>query len=763
MGALVAINGSFLAAVFFLHTALDRFRLAAAHRILLVAAHDVGLVATHRGFLIGLDIGDLSIEVFLFRTFHIHGTVAGHSIGLVASYIVSFVAPHFGIQVGFVIFRHVADYGLGQGAFHRTGFIAADRGGQVFTDRIGHVFRSGVHQVFGGIRDSAVFGLIGDILSGLFRRSGIGPVGYRAGDAAQLLFHGGEFRAGRVLDFLEERVYSLAEGGSIAICIRHDIAGFRCRLEGHVGLVPVLYGIGHGVLVVRNLAHSGFCIRRRVIASIRKFLADAVGSNRALADGIIVLRPSVAAVFVESRCTGLCFARYCIQFQIHGLRLAAIDGGVVVCIHRTGKSLRIKGSVDGKVFVYGQVSPNRSVARSFQRSRFHSAGGLDGSGSYLQSGAGDLAAADSPSPNIQALAGNVPSHCQIATYGSTMIDLQCIGGCIAGIGQTIGREGPAYRCIAGSGQGTESAGSAGDGGACNSAAVDVSALGIQAGTGNGFTRNISCRNDIMGIDVAGCSQISILERSYTVCQFISGDGTAACIDITAVGTECPSLGVDISAAGLDYTAIGLDGTTLGCHVASGIHGEFAIGAFDAAVRVEGGLGRRGSIAAGIESVGVLDGAVQAYFDALIVQGNLVVIALVQDHFLGIGLGDGHIALVINGSGVLLQNIVVAQAQSAVDDIHQFPIGCFTGCSFVVDIGLQGRICCFTGCCFKIDICLELFICFFQVGHRVLPFAGFFVNRFLQVGICCIYFSLSICISDAISCQSRCLIRFFDNF
>ena len=184
----------------------------------------------------------------------------------------------------------------------------------------------------------------------------------------------------------------------------------------------------------------------------------------------------------------------------------------------------------------------------------------------------------------------------------------------------------------------------------------------------------------MGIDVAGCSQISILERSYTVCQFISGDG-AGSLQVRHAG-DC--------ACGRDFHIADFAGCC--CHFAVCIHGELVIGAFDATVRVEGGLGRRGSIAAGIETVFVHDSTIQAYFDAVFTEGNLVVLALVQNHFISSGLGGGHIALVINGSGVLLQNIVVAQAQSAVDGIHQFPIGCFTGCSFVVDIGLQIRIC-----------------------------------------------------------------------
>ena len=153
-----------------------------------------------------------------------------------------FIAAHLRFQVGLVV--------LGDFARHGRGHIAAHRGGQVFADRIGHVFRSGVHQVFGGIRNGAVFGRIGDIRSGLFRRSGIGSVGHRAGDAAQLLFHGGGFRTGCVPDFLEDGIDSLPEGGRIAAGVGHDIAGFRCRLGCHVGVVPIPHGVGDGVLAI---------------------------------------------------------------------------------------------------------------------------------------------------------------------------------------------------------------------------------------------------------------------------------------------------------------------------------------------------------------------------------------------------------------------------------------------------------------------------------------------------------------------------------
>ena len=302
-----------------------------------------------------------------------------------------------------------------------------------------------------------------------------------------------------------------------------------------------------------------------------------------------------------------------------------------------------------------------------------------------------------------------------------MVDHQCIGSCIAGIGQTVGREGSAYRCITGGGQGAERAGSAINGSACNGAAADGSALGIQACAGNGFTRNISCRNDIMGIDIAGCSQISILERSYTVCQFISGDIISG--DSTGSGQvrhagDC-TCGRDFHIA--DFAVCCCD-FAICC-----IHGELAICALDGAISLESCLCLISCITAGIETVFVHDSTIQAYFDALIAEGNLVVTTFVHHQSLCRFFGSGDCPILSHTGGVLLQNIVIAQAQSAVDSFHQFGIGCFTGYGFVVDIGLQGLICFFAGCCFVINICLQLLIRIFQIGNRIFALTCFFIN------------------------------------
>ena len=326
-----------------------------------------------------------------------------------------FFAGHCGFQAAVVVFGLLAG--------HSFRACTGDRFALVSTHGIGHVAVRAVSNTFcipGGIGivpiralySSSIYNnfvtanlvgyAIGAFVDNICRIIGNGFTSRRIGNTIRIhytlngrtvtnlagngrirLFDLSQRTAVCVLKFLENGVYSLAEGGSIAICSRHDIAGFRCRLGGHIGLIPVFYRIHHAALVICPLAHGAFCIHRRIVASIRKSLTDAVGSNGALADEIIIFRPGIAAIFIEGRGTGLSFTRCRIHLQIHGLCLAAVNGGVVICIHRAGKSLSIKGSVDCEIFIYSQITANRSVARSFQRSRFHSAGGLDGSGSYI--------------------------------------------------------------------------------------------------------------------------------------------------------------------------------------------------------------------------------------------------------------------------------------------------------------------------------------------------------------------------------------------
>ena len=212
-----------------------------------------------------------------------------------------------------------------------------------------------------------------------------------------------------------------------------------------------------------------------------------------------------------------------------------------------------------------------------------------------------------------------------------------------------------------------------------------------------FRRHIAGESAVLGTEITG-------ER----CIFRSDIAAEGCV-----------FGVKI-ALGLDRSGPGIQAGHGG--IATGVYREFAVGPFNLAVGAHGCLGCVKGIAAGVDAVFIHHRAVGANLDSIFVQGDLVVLALVQDHFLGIGLGGGHVALGINGSGVLLQNIVIAKAQSAISGFHQFGIrchtgrsfcrnliiqcriGCFTFCGFVVDISLQGRIGCFPGSSF-IGICL----------------------------------------------------------
>ena len=109
---------------------------------------------------------------------------------------------------------------------------------------------------------------------------------------------------------------------------------------------------------------------------------------------------------------------------------------------------------------------------------------------------------------------------------------------------------------------------------CRNFICERTGSACNGGAGNDVTGNTSCRGDIMDI------QISILEGSYTVCQFISGDSTVACIDITSVGTKCSTLGIDVSATSLNKTSIGFNVAVhaqVASHFCSALNGQVASG------------------------------------------------------------------------------------------------------------------------------------------------------------------------------------------
>ena len=134
-----------------------------------------------------------------------------------------------------------------------------------------------------------------------------------------------------------------------------------------------------------------------------------------------------------------------------------------------------------------------------------------------------------------------------------------------------------------------------------------------------------------------------------------------------------------------------------CDFATCIHDELAICALDGTISLESCLCRISCITAGIETVFVHDSTIQAHFDALIAEGNLVVPAFVQDHFCDVGLPGSYIAIGINGGGILLEDVFIAQADAAVHSSRQSRIstnaGCFFRCvSICAGLGFIGISC-----------------------------------------------------------------------
>ena len=238
-------------------------------------------------------------------------------------------------------------------------------------------------------------------------------------------------------------------------------------------------------------------------------------------------------------------------------------------------------------------------------------------------------------------------------------------------------------------------------------------------------RDVARRRNRAAGNGSGRVDVAIGNGRNAIGQSTAFNGSGAGIDVAAVGAEFPALGVDVAAAGLDYTAAGLDGPAVGGNIAIGTYREFTIGPLDAAVRVEGGLGCRRRIAAGIEPVRILYGAVQAYFNPVFAEGDLVFLVFVQHQLGRRFLGGNNGPVRIHAGGDLLQDIIAIQAQAAVHRICQCGIRChtgrrfffirrLTGIGFFLDFQLQGiirlvqgRIRCFAVSCFLVDAGLQI--------------------------------------------------------
>ena len=201
-------------------------------------------------------------------------------------------------------------------------------------------------------------------------------------------------------------------------------------------------------------------------------------------------------------------------------------------------------------------------------------------------------------------------------------------------------------------------------------------------------------------------QISGLEGSYTVCQFISGDGTPSSNVSTSVnvldtkalhtgkstachrgGTIGNSFACYGSVASIDITAIGIY-AAIGCYLAVCIDRKLSIRPFDGTISIESRFSSIRRIAAGKYAVRCNDGTVLAHFDAIFAEGNLVVLAFVQDHFCDVNPLGSYFDIIIDAGGILLEDIFIVQGDAAVHSFHHFRISIDAGSRFIIQ-GLIG--------------------------------------------------------------------------
>ena len=201
------------------------------------------------------------------------------------------------------------------------------------------------------------------------------------------------------------------------------------------------------------------------------------------------------------------------------------------------------------------------------------------------------------------------------------------------------------------------------------------------------------------MDITQCGDIA--RGSYGA----AGNGTAG-IDV-AISNGSNSIGQGLagyrSVAHRSTLTVGYcfagDGC-LGSDISVFIYGESPVGPFDLAVSAHRCLGFAVGIAAGVDAVGIHHAAVGANLDSFFIQGNLILVPLVQDHFVGVALGSGHRTVIGYGGGILLQHIVVSQAQAAVHGFRQFfispdagfffgGVGCVQSRKPIGHIGIDG--------------------------------------------------------------------------
>ncbi len=151
-----------------------------------------------------------------------------------------------------------------------------------------------------------------------------------------------------------ESVIAQVSGGFV-ISINYSNLSFSCILADGGVLVRSVHCFvfhGEGAVIIADhfssdvlLGAFWFCVIAQVLAD---FFRPYDGFSCGVYDPFIGSDGDRAAVFIENGfCTVVHSANLVIDFGCH---IAAINGSVVIfCIHRAGKSLGIKGSVDGQV------------------------------------------------------------------------------------------------------------------------------------------------------------------------------------------------------------------------------------------------------------------------------------------------------------------------------------------------------------------------------------------------------------------------------
>ena len=224
----------------------------------------------------------------------------------------------------------------------------------------------------------------------------------------------------------------------------------------------------------------------------------------------------------------------------------------------------------------------------------------------------------------------------------------------------------------------------------NITTVNFTILRIQAGAGNGgagnggaangFTRNISCRNDIMDIQISG------LEGSYTVCQFISGDCTPSInvLDAKALHTGKSAVGSDVHRA---------DFAGCCCDFAVCANRKLSLSSFDGTVSIESRFSISRRIAAGKYAIRCNNGTVRAHFDALFVHGDLIITIYLQYQLIH-RRGCGAVV-----SGHFGNHAVVAHFEIILG-IGFLRIGVVNYFSITITGGFEGIVCFFGMVCFS---------------------------------------------------------------